>query len=85
MVALNSKFVVCFPPLLLTLLLALFFWLTTVCSLSFPNCTSVLSPNRLLTPGTSPMLLGKETFPASISLIISSSLPSYFSFRFCAS
>ncbi|CUQ59242.1 Uncharacterised protein [Segatella copri] len=64
----------CTPPLVDTLFDALFFCEATICSLSLPNCRSVLTP-----------LEGKETLPASTSLMISSSLPSYFSFMFCAS
>ena len=73
------------PPLLLTLLVVDFFCETTVCSFSLPNCMSVYRPKRLWAPFTSELFEGKVTLPASTFLIISSSLPSYFSFRFCVS
>ena len=45
----------------------------TICSFNFPNCISVRIPNRELAPLISDEFDGKETFPASTSLMISSS------------
>ena len=66
-------------------MLADFFCESTVCSFSRPNCKSVRNPNSVLAPRTRVLLLGNDTLPPSTSFIISSSLPSYFSFRFCVS
>ena len=62
-----------------------FFCETTVCNDNLPNCRSVRIPNSEVAPLTSDELLGKETLPPSTSFIISSSLPSYLSLRFCES
>ena len=81
----NSKVLVLEPPFDDTLFVADFFWLTTVCIFRRPNCTSVRRPNRLETPGMRLLFEGMEMLPASTNLMISSSLPSYFSFRLCES
>ena len=80
-----SKGVSCTPPFDDTLFDDDFFCDRTVCNFSLPNCISVRTPKRLLAPRMSDELEGNDTLPASTSLMISSSLPSYFSFMFCAS
>ena len=75
----------CTPPFDDTLFDDDFFWLTTVCSDSLPNCQSVRRPNRLLAPRTRLEFEGNVTLPPSTSLMISSSLPSYFNFMLCVS
>ena len=80
-----SNGVSCTPPFDDTLEDDDFFCDTTVCSLSLPNCMSALTPKSEDEPVKSDELLGNDTLPASTSFIISSSLPSYFSFMFCAS
>ena len=62
-----------------------FFCEMTVCNFSLPNCMSVRRPKRALAPVMRVELAGNDTLPPSTSLIISSSLPSYFSFMFWAS
>ena len=62
-----------------------FFCEATSCSLSLPNCRSVRRPKSEDAPRTSDELEGNDTLPASMSFTISSSLPSYFSLRLCAS
>ena len=73
----------CTPPFVLTLLEFDFFCDSTVCSFSLPNCMSVLMPKSDDAPCTSDEFEGNDTLPISTSFIISSSLPSYFSFMFC--
>ena len=59
-----------------TLFEADFFWETTVCSFSLPNCRSARRPNSEEAPLMSEELVGSDTLPPSINLMISSSLPS---------
>ncbi len=80
-----SNDVSCTPPFDDTEVDEDFFCDTTACNFSLPNCKSVRMPNRAEEPGTSEEFEGKVMFPPSTSLMISSSLPSYLSFMFCAS
>ena len=75
----------CLPPCDDTLFDVLFFCEATSWSFSLPNCRSVRRPKRADAPCTSDEFDGNDTLPPSMSFIISSSLPSYFSFMFCES